>query len=206
MHVLWRMLSRVVAVFRQRQDDGELDQEMEAHRALLVDDYRRRGLSEDEARRAAHVTLGNATQLREAHREVRGAPMLEELVRDLQYALRGVRRQPAFTAIAVITLAIGIGANAAVFSIVHGVLMRPLAYPDPDRLMLVARGGQGVPGQAPGSPWISLRRWESLRAARTIEVGQYRPPRAGRVACGPCLGQRHGHTRRAADHWPAVSR
>ena len=66
-------------------------------------------------------------------------PILEELIRDLRYALRGFSRQPGFTAIAVLTLAIGIGANAAVFSIVHGVLMRPLAYGDPDELVSVAQ-------------------------------------------------------------------
>ena len=170
-----RAVSRLIAVFRHRTEDAELDQELETHRALLEDEYRHRGLSENEARRVAHVTLGNATQLREAHREVRGAPILEELVRDLQYALHGFRRQPAFTAVAVVTLAIGIGANAAVSSIVHGVLMRPLAYPDPDALMLVARGNQQAPAQASATAWISLRRWESLRAARTFDVGLYRP-------------------------------
>ena len=175
MHVLWRMLSRLIAVGTHRRDDGDLEQEMETHRALLIEEYLRRGMSGDEARRAAHVTLGNAAQLREAHREMRAVPLLEEVVRDVAYAWRGFRRQPAFTAVAVITLAIGIGANAAVFSIVHGVLMRPLAYEDPDALVSVTRSGERVPGQAPAASWISLRRWESMRDARTLEIGVYRP-------------------------------
>jgi predicted permease len=171
-----RAVSRLSAIVHQRRDDSELDQEMEAHRALLVDDYVRRGLSEDEARRAAHVTLGNATQLREAHREVRGAPLVEETIRDLRYALRGCRRQPAFTAVAVLTLEIGIGANAAVFSIVHGVLMRPLAYPDPDALVSVTRSSAAAPGgQVSLARWISLRRWELMRDVRALEIGVYRP-------------------------------
>ncbi len=170
-----RVASRLVALFRHRADDADLDQEMETHHALLVEEYQRRGLSEDEARRAAHVTLGNATQLREAHREIRGVPLLEETVRDLRYALRGFRRQPAFTAVAVITLALGIGANAAVFSIVHNVLMRPLAYPDPDALFALARSSPAAPGQVSPTGWISLRRWESMRDARTVDIGVYRP-------------------------------
>ena len=117
-------------------------QELDSHFAMLVDEHRRRGLSDEEARRAA------SAHARECHpactrrtASSRGVPILEELVRDLRYALRGFSRQPGFTAIAVLTLAIGIGANAAVFSIVHGVLMRPLAYGDPDALVSVARGG-----------------------------------------------------------------
>jgi predicted permease len=172
---LMHVASRLVAVFRHRADDADLDQEMETHRTLLVEEYQRRGLPEDEARRAAHVTLGNATQLREAHREIRGAPLLEEVFRDVIYALRGFRRQPAFTAVAVITLALGIGANAAVFSIVHNVLMRPLAYPDPDALFSVTRSSPVAPGRVSAAGWISLRRWESMRDARTLEIGVYRP-------------------------------
>jgi predicted permease len=169
-----RLAARFAATFRHRAEDSELDQEMDAHRSLLIDEYMRRGMSEDEARRAAHLTFGNATQLREAHREVRGAPILEELLRDVRYALRGFRRQPGFTAIAVLTFAVGIGANAAVFSIVDNVLMRPLPYEDPDRLMSLTRGGRQTPGQAPPQRWISLRRWEAMKDARTFEAGVYR--------------------------------
>jgi putative ABC transport system permease protein len=175
-HVLWRMLSRVIAVFSHRRDDGDFDQEMDAHRSLLIDQYMRRGMSEDEAHRTAHLALGNATQLREAHREIRGVPLLEEVVRDFRYALRGCRRQLAFTAVAVLTLAVGIGANAAVFSIVHGVLMRPLAYDDPDALVSVTRRSTAAPGgQVFLAQWISLRRWELMRDARSLEIGVYRP-------------------------------
>ncbi len=172
---LMRHLSRLLAIVTHDRDDRDLAQELDGHFAMLVDEHRRRGVSEEEARRAARLTLGNATQLHEAHREVRGTPIVEALMRDLRYALRGFSRQPGFTAIAVLTLAIGIGANAAVFSIVHGVLMRPLAYGDPDELVSVARSGLQVPGQAPPSRWISLRRWESMRDARSFDVGVYRP-------------------------------
>jgi predicted permease len=174
-HKVWRIVWRLLAVFTHRRDDQELDLELEAHRALLVDEYLRRGMSAGDAHRAAQLTLGNASELREAHREIRGAPFLEELVRDLGYALRGFRRQPGFTAIAIVTLAVGIGANAAVFSIVHGVLMRPLAYEDPDGLLSLTRGGRRTPAEAPPARWISLRRWEALKEARTFDAGVYRP-------------------------------
>ena len=171
-----RLAARFAAMFRHRSEDRELDQEMDAHRSLLIDEYVRRGMSEEEARRAAHLALGNATQLREAHRESRGVPLLEEVVRDFRYALRGCRRQLAFTAVAVLTLAVGIGANAAVFSIVHGVLMRPLAYDDPDALVSVTRRSTAAPGgQVFLAQWISLRRWELMRDARSLEIGVYRP-------------------------------
>jgi predicted permease len=171
---LMRIVARALALLTRRRDDAELDQELDTHVAMLADDYRRRGLDDGEARRAAMVTLGGRTHLREAHREIRGVPLLEELVHDLRYAVRGFRRQPGFTAVAVLALAVGIGANAAVFSIVNGVLMRPLAYQDPDRLMALTRGGVRTPGQAPPARWISLRRWEALKDARTFDAGIYR--------------------------------
>jgi predicted permease len=104
----------------------------------------------------------------ETHREGRLRSLAEECVRDLRYAIRGFRRQPGFTATAVLTLAIGIGANAAVFSVVHGVLVQPLGYPDADALMSVRRADDGA-------RWISLRRWEGMREARSFSAGVYRP-------------------------------
>jgi predicted permease len=170
-----RLWSRALALFTARRDDADLDQELEAHFSLLVEEHRRRGLTEQEARRAAHVVLGGSTQVREAHREVRGVPWIEECGRDVRYALRGFRRQPGFAAVAALTLAVGIGANAAVFSMVYGVLLRPLAYADPDGLMSLTRGGITAPSQAPPARWISLRRWEVLREATSFDVGLYRP-------------------------------
>jgi predicted permease len=163
-----RIVSRVIAFFRDGHHDRELDEELDTHRALLVDSYRRRGLSDAEAERAARVALGSAAQLRDAHRDVRGLPLADTFVRDFRYALRGCRRQPGFTAIAVLTLAIGIGANAAVFSVVHAVLMQPLPYSDPDALVSVTRSRTGI-------FWISLRRWEAMREARSFDAGVYRP-------------------------------
>jgi predicted permease len=163
---LARMAARLAALFGHRDLDRDLDEEMEAHLALLIDEHRRRGLTTQDAQRAARLALGGAAQLREAHREVRGLPLLEQLVQDIRYGIRGFRRQPGFSAIAILTLAIGIGANVAVFSVVNGVLIQPLAYPEPGALMSLTRTDRG---------WISLRRWETLRDARGFDTGVYRP-------------------------------
>ena len=96
-----RLFQRLIALLRDRHHDHELEQELDAHRAMLSDDYRRRGLSDAEADRAARMTLGSAMQLREAHRDVRAVRLMEALAKDLRYAIRGCRRQPGFTAIAI---------------------------------------------------------------------------------------------------------
>ena len=126
------------------RDRGEQDfaEEIEAHLQLHIDDNIRAGMSPAAARRTALLKLGSVAALREAHRDRRRLPMLDAVARDVRFALRTIHRQPLFAVTAILTLALGIGANTAVFSIVDAVLLRPLPYAAPDRLVRIDPPGQ----------------------------------------------------------------
>src|SRR5271166_2038079 len=125
------LMARLRACLRPGPADRDFHEELEAHLALLAEDYTRRGMSPEEARRAARLELGGRAQLQEAHRAVRGLPALETFAQDIGYAVRALRKNPGFTAMAVLTLAVGIGVNSAVFTAYNAVALRPLQAKDP---------------------------------------------------------------------------
>ena len=136
MRTLRRWLHRSGGLFRSRQA-RELQAELNAHLQLHIDDNQRRGLSPDEARRQALVALGGVAQTTEAYADQRTLPLVETVLKDLRFALRLVRRNPAFSAIVIATLGLGIGANSVMFSVVNSLLLQPLPYGHADRLVAV---------------------------------------------------------------------
>jgi putative ABC transport system permease protein len=138
MNQIRTLLSRCASFFRRKRLDEDLDEELRSHILLAIEENLQQGMTEQEARTAALRAFGGVTQTRESYRVQRGLPFLEVLWSDLRYAVRQLWKSPWFTLTTALTLAIGIGMNTAVFSMMDAVVLRPLAVPDMSRVVIVA--------------------------------------------------------------------
>src|SRR5271170_205050 len=130
-----RIIAQLRSLLANKRCEEELAREVASHLTLLADDFERRGMSPEEARLAARRAYGGVEQAKQAHRDERSPLWIEQTIQDLRYALRMLARSPGFATVAILTLALGIGANSAIFSVMDAVMLRALPAEDPQRLM-----------------------------------------------------------------------
>lgn len=176
MRNLREWLHRAAGTLSRRRRDEDLEEELRLHLEMATDAARQSD-PQDDGRRAARLRAGGVAQAMEALRDQRGIPSITDVVRDMRHAIRGLYRRPGFSAVALFTIALGIGANAAMFTIVYGVLLKPLSYPDAERLVRVYQTNPalGVMDGAVSPPdfddWQShTRAWDGLAATQASPI------------------------------------
>jgi predicted permease len=166
---------RLRALFSRDSVEQELDAELRFHVERAAEKYERHGLSHEAALRRARLEFGGVEQMKEASRDMRGTVRLESIMRDLRYAIRSLKSRPAFTLTVIATLALGIGANTAIFTLVDALMLRPLPVPHPEQLLLVSDPAQ-VNNNNVGLPltaYVSVQLYRDVRARNTVFTDMY---------------------------------
>ena len=174
---------RIAALLGRRPRDRDVDDELAFHLAMRQAEHERAGAPPDEARLAARRQFGNVTALKEQTQQMWTFPSFESLRQDVRYALRTLRRTPGFSVVAILVLAIGIGANTAIFSLVDAMLLRGLPYPDADRLVLLIGNVERTAGvERRGNSYPDHTDWRAQTTAcpRASAASSSRPPRKKR--------------------------
>ena len=162
---------RLAGLFHRERRDRELAVELESHLQMHIDDHVRRGMDPAEARRRALIQLGGVEQAKEMVRDRRAVPLLDHLLQDVRFAIRILAKTPAITAVALLSLALGIGANTAIFSLIDTVLLRQLPVEKPEELVQLM---QASPGQASDSfPSFTNPTWEKVRDRQDVFSGAF---------------------------------
>ena len=169
------MFERLLTMVRRRRLDRELRGELEFHIEQLEAEHRARGLSPDEARRVARVDMGSIARVTEEYRDQQWIPSLDTAWRNVRFGMRSLRRTPGVTAAVVLTMAIGIGANAAMFAVVNGVLLKPLPFPDADALVAVDHGMTGTTDKLPSAPYLYFTYRDENTAFEGVGLWRIRP-------------------------------
>jgi predicted permease len=167
-------LRRLLNVVRRSRMDADLRQELDTHVALIEEEERSQGLTADQARRNARTRFGNPHAYRERALDAVIATWFENACKDVRFAMRVLVRAPGFSAAAVLTIALGIGANAAMFSVVSGVMLRPLPHPRPEQLMYLSAQDPALNGR---QSQLSVREYFALREANRsfVAIGGFQP-------------------------------